>query len=296
MVVDYSKCKILVVDDNPANIDILIEFLDGYDVRAALDGKSALESVKDEVPDLIFLDITMPEMDGFEVCRRLKSSSRTASIPIIFLSANSDDSTIVKGFELGGVDYIVKPYNVKEVIARLHTHLKLQHAIRKLDKLAYTDDLTSLANRRRFFKVLDKLLVQTREQGVSMHIMTIDIDNFRQINDTYGHSEGDVLLKAFALMIRKQFRKNSFCARFGGDEFIVLRLNISKEQAILEANKICEKASMMSVGKQENITFTVSVGVAETSGSIQTIDALIAQSDLNLNEAKSTKNRAVGYI
>ncbi len=296
MNMDYSKCKILVVDDNVANLDILVELLNDYDVRAALSGISALESVQDELPDLIFLDIAMPDMDGFEVCKRLKSNPKTASIPIIFLSASSDSKTIVKGFELGGVDYIVKPYNVKEVIARLHTHLKLQYAIKKLDRLAFTDHLTGISNRRRFFTTASKLFVQAKTKAIPMHLMVIDIDNFKQINDTYGHNEADMLLKQFAKQIRDRFSSNALCARLGGDEFAIFVLNLSQQQALEQAEKLCQTSANLRVGTKENIEFTVSIGLVEAVSSIKTLDDLVAQANINLQEAKSVKNRVIGYV
>ena len=134
MVLDKQTSKILIVDDNPVNIDFLVELLKEYDARTVIDGPSALEAVLEEKPDVILLDIAMPGMDGFEVCRRLKADERTRSIPIIFISILEDERDKVKGFQAGAVDYIAKPFQPEEVLARVRTHLRLRRLTEKLEQ------------------------------------------------------------------------------------------------------------------------------------------------------------------
>ncbi|MBW2204484.1 MAG: response regulator, partial [Deltaproteobacteria bacterium] len=123
---ELSDCTILVVDDTEANVDILVDALgESYDVSVAMDGREAVETVEEEAPDLILLDIMMPEMDGYEVCQRLKADERYASIPIIFLTALTEIENKTKGFQMGAVDYITKPFEITEVQARVKTHLSL---------------------------------------------------------------------------------------------------------------------------------------------------------------------------
>lgn len=132
---ELSQCKVLIVDDTEANIDILVEALsDDYDVSVAMDGETALENLEIEVPDIILLDIMMPGMDGYEVCSRIKANKAMAEIPIIFLTAMTDINSKSKGFELGAVDYISKPFEIIEVRARVNTHLSLKDAKYQLEK------------------------------------------------------------------------------------------------------------------------------------------------------------------
>ena len=147
MELNKRASKILIVDDNPVNIDFLVELLKEYDARTVIDGRSALAAVKEEKPDVILLDILMPGMDGFEVCKKLKESPKTEDIPVIFLSASHETESIVKAFEVGGVDYISKPYKTQEVLIRIQTHLKLKSALDMLENRSLYDELTGVNSR-----------------------------------------------------------------------------------------------------------------------------------------------------
>jgi len=136
--------NILIIDDNPGNIDFLLGLLTEYDISAAVDGERALDQISQEIPDLILLDVSMPGMDGYEVCSIIKSNPETKDIPVLFLSANTDAESIVKGFDVGGVDYITKPYRPREVLARVETHLKLKQLRDELEKMAYEDPMTGI--------------------------------------------------------------------------------------------------------------------------------------------------------
>ncbi len=277
MQIEDRGAKVLVVDDNPANIDILLELLDGYDVRAVLDGKSALEAVNEELPDLILLDIAMPGMDGFEVCRRLKSSPRTKEIPVIFLSANNDDASVLNGFEVGGVDYITKPYRAKEVLARVKTHIQLFLALRKLEKIATTDALTGISNRRKFFMRAPRLIEQAKAKNVSLFLAVIDIDKFKSINDRYGHAVGDEVLKAVANVAKEMLPSNTCFARLGGDEFtMMLGGDESKVLKVYDRLRIMmEKTSIPG----SDVKATLSIGVSKLSSKDENVNALIRRAD-----------------
>jgi len=151
MIVAAAVPSILIVDDSPGTIDFLIGLLREYDISAAVDGKGALEQIAQEIPDIILLDVNMPGMDGYEVCSIIKSNPKTKDIPVLFLSANTDADSVVKGFDAGGVDYIAKPYHPQEILARIGTHIKLKQLRDKLEKMAYEDSMTGISNRRRFF-------------------------------------------------------------------------------------------------------------------------------------------------
>ena len=291
--IDYTQAKILVVDDNPANIDILLEVLSDFDVRAALDGESALEAVSEDLPDLILLDIAMPGLDGFEVCRRLKKDPKAKSVPIIFLSANSDAKSIISGFELGGVDYITKPYISQEVIVRVQTHLKLQMSMRYLTRLANIDEMTGLSNRRHFFNNSCKLFETAKSSGSIFNIFVFDIDHFKQINDTYGHAVGDQVIKGFAAFVKKMVPELSCFARFGGDEFVMIIADTDHDEAKAQIKQLVEAIANTSLVPQQDIKTTTSVGMATLTATDHDIDALIARADVKLYEAKKTRNALV---
>jgi len=230
MNLDKKNSKILIVDDNPVNIDFLVELLKEYDARTVLDGVSALEAVEEERPDVILLDISMPGMDGFEVCQKLKESARTKDIPVIFLSASHDTESIVRAFDVGGVDYISKPYNTQEVLIRLQTQLKLKKALELLEQRALYDDLTGVPNRKKFFHDA-KRLIKRSQSGIPIYLYILSIDHFIDLNDKYGYEVGDQVIKAIALIVKKLVKANYMLSRFGGSEFFLVFNGIEKEEA-----------------------------------------------------------------
>ncbi len=294
--IDYRGAKILIVDDNPANIDILIELLDEYDVRAVLDGESALEAVKEETPELVLLDITLPGIDGFEVCRRLKNMPGVKEIPVIFLSASTDDASIVKGFELGGVDYITKPYRAKEILARVKTHVQLFRAMRKVEKIAMTDELTGIANRRKFFLRTPRLIEQAKAKDIPLFLMIIDLDNFKPINDRYGHDVGDRILKAFTQSAKELLPPNSCFGRLGGDEFCIV-LGGKQEKIFKQMEMLRAMIEKMGLSGLPQLKVTLSIGIAKLSESDDSIRSLLKRADEALYKAKeSGGNKIIANI
>jgi len=230
--------NILIIDDNPGNIDFLLGLLTEYDISAAVDGERALDQISQEIPDLILLDVSMPGMDGYEVCSIIKSNPETKDIPVLFLSANTDAESIVKGFDVGGVDYITKPYHPREVLARVETHLKLKQLRDELEKMAYEDPMTGIANRRRFFEKANFLFTKVKSECLPMYLFALDIDKFKEINDTFGHNIGDEVLKVFVDVVKKELGKDDCFSRFGGDEFLIMTIQMSQEKALDLVKKI----------------------------------------------------------
>ena len=184
--------KILVVDDELLNIEVMSGTLEDLgEVLFATNGAEAIDLCLREKPDIIILDIMMPEMDGFEVCRRLKQMPETSSIPIIFATAMTDNTDEAKGFEIGSVDYISKPIVAPVVVARVKNHLQLKQYRDHLENIAFIDGLTGIPNRRSF----DQHIRAEWQRGVrsasELSLLLIDIDHFKQYNDTYGHQAGD---------------------------------------------------------------------------------------------------------
>jgi diguanylate cyclase (GGDEF)-like protein len=284
--INVDGVQVLIVDDNPANIDILLELLSDYDVRAALDGPSALETVQEEPPSLILLDITMPGMNGFEVCQRLKASGSTKDIPVIFLSASNDETSITTGFNVGGADFITKPYLANEVLARVKTHLRLHFAMKQLEKIAMTDALTGISNRHRFFRRSTKLIYQAQAKKIPLYLAIIDLDKFKPINDTFGHDAGDTLLKNFAKSVVSILPKNNCFARIGGDEFMTI-LTGSKE-AVLQKLEQVRNATKKILLKDPSAKVTASIGVSVLNSTTdESIDQLIARADEALYRSKA---------
>ena len=179
-----NKTKtILIVDDTKTNIDILLELLsDNYDVLVALNGKSAIEIVKEDKIDLILLDIMMPEMDGFEVCEILKADTKLQDIPIVFITANVDEDSIERAYEIGGADYVTKPFRPRELLARVKLQLENKCLLEELRFIASYDEMTGIYNRREFFR-LSKAEFKKNKKDLSA--VMIDIDKFKNVNDTY---------------------------------------------------------------------------------------------------------------
>ncbi|MDX2272568.1 MAG: PleD family two-component system response regulator [Cyanobacteriota bacterium] len=233
------KGSILVVDDTPANLHLLASLLseEGYDVRCVLTGSAALMGSQADPPDLILLDIMMPQMDGYQVCHELKSHAVTQLIPVIFLSSSGELFDKVKAFKMGGVDYITKPFQAEEVLARIENHLtikrlqqqlilknqELQIANQELLRLSHLDGLTQLANRRRFDDYFHQEWKRMSRERSFLSLLLIDVDFFKRFNDHYGHPAGDQCLQQVADALRQSiFRPSDLAARYGGEEFVVV--------------------------------------------------------------------------
>ncbi len=217
--------RILIVDDEVANLKILANTLNkDYLVQVANQGKRALELCNSETPpDLVLLDIQMPNLDGYEVCRLLKDNPSTSRIPIIFVTALSTPQSEEKGLNLGAVDYITKPYQMPVVQARIRTHINLKQKTDLLEKLSYIDGLTQIANRRHFDITLDNEIGRLQRAGQSLGLIMIDIDYFKPYNDNYGHGKGDECLQQVAKALSSEIiRPSDLLARYGGEEFVVI--------------------------------------------------------------------------
>lgn len=216
--------KVLIVDDEKANRKVLKELLqDQATIIFAKNGQQAIELAQKHVPDLMLLDVIMPDMSGFDVIEKIKNDPATMGVSVIFITglANSDDEA--KGFDLGGCDYIYKPFKANIVIARVSMHLELIKQRKMLDNVAHIDALTGISNRRKMDFVLKDELAANRRDKKQLMVALIDVDYFKQYNDNYGHGAGDVALKKIASSLREVLKRpRDFAARFGGEEFIVI--------------------------------------------------------------------------
>jgi len=302
---DPQPATILIIDDVDDNLEILGDLLtfNGHNVHTARSGEAALKLVQEICPDLVLLDILMPGMDGFEVCTRLKANEITRDIPVIFVSSMTDIDSKVMGFKVGGVDYINKPFQHAEILVRVNTHitllrlrehLELQNA--ELERLANTDYLTDLFNRRCFFHAAQKRLAGANLCGAPISITLIDLDHFKRVNDTYGHLVGDRVLVHVAQLIRAHCRAYDVAARYGGEEFVILHPAIDSQSAFRVAERIRKEVELTPfLHKREKIGVTLSAGVVDTKGyaDCPRIDDMLAMADIALYQAKDAGRNQV---
>ncbi len=221
---DQEQAKILVVDDVPTNIQVVSNILrEEYHVFFAVSGPSALELAMREVPDLILLDVVMPEMDGYEVCERLKADPITEEIPVIFVTGQEDEEDETRGLDAGAIDYLTKPVSPAILRARVRNHLELKRRGDILKSLTHLDGLTGIANRRRFDEMLEREWRRCRRNEKPLSLLLMDVDFFKRYNDHYGHIAGDDCLKAVASALAGVVKRPAdLMARYGGEEFVAL--------------------------------------------------------------------------
>lgn len=290
---DSHQPTILVVDDSESNIEMVLAILDNYDVIPATSGNDALEMVSNEHIDLILLDIQMPEMSGFDVCKALKDSEQTKDIPVIFLTAQKDEDSIESAYVTGGVDYVTKPFKPVELLARVKVHLDLQNLIHKLEYLATRDSLTGIYNRRKFFKLAEKMFATYDEH---LYAIMLDIDFFKKVNDQYGHNAGDIVLKQTTDVISSLLPSSAIFGRIGGEEFAVVLTASSAEQVISLLDNIVSTYAntSMKINSSHEIKCTLSCGMTPKFDFIESIDDLLKEADEALYEAKQTgRNKRV---
>lgn len=298
---DAERERILIVDDMPTNIRILGEALrHEYAVSIATSGEQALQACQgDDPPDLALLDIMMPGMDGFEVCRRLKAEAATRDIPVIFVTVRDQGRDEEQGLSLGAVDYITKPFYLPVVLARVRAHLELRRKSRMLERLALVDGLTEVANRRGLDEVLEREWRRARRTGASLAAIMADIDHFKAYNDNYGHAAGDACLRRVARILALALaRPGDTLGRFGGEEFLAVLPDTGPEAALEVAERLrraVEDANLPHAHSPAADRVTLSLGAAAiAAGEDNAAGDLVKAADTALYRAKNEgRNRAV---
>lgn len=220
-----ERARILIVDDEKMNLKVLAELLkDEYSPILATSGLQALKhAFGDTPPDLILLDVIMPEMGGYEIIKSLKNNEKTNNIPVIFVTSLDSIEDEEQGLKLGAVDYITKPFSPPIVKMRVRNHLRIVHQYKLLDQLAYLDGLTEIPNRRYFEQTFKKEWMRAIREDAPMSLVLADVDFFKQYNDNYGHAMGDVALQSIAHILEGSLlRPTDFVARYGGEEFVIV--------------------------------------------------------------------------
>jgi diguanylate cyclase (GGDEF)-like protein len=309
-----SAGDVLVVDDNRVNVGLLTGILQKrhYAVRNATEGQQALDLMRAAPAEIVLLDIRLPGMDGYEICRQLKADPRTRDIPVIFVSALDDGLDKARAFEVGGVDYVAKPFSAAEVVARVENQLKLsrlqrqmtqkntelERANRMLQSLSYLDALTGIPNRRHFDELLDQEWRRALRDDSSMCVILIDVDLFKAFNDNYGHQSGDDCLKHVAVEVSGVLRRGGdLAARYGGEEFGVVLPGTEAPGGVLVAEDIRRRVEGLKIahkGSPHHVV-TISLGMkAVRPGPQDTPESLLAAADRALYRAKELgRNRLV---
>lgn len=297
-----TRARILLVDDEPLNIQVLAGVLsEDYALSFAVSGEEALDlAISGVTPDLILLDIVMPDMDGFEVCARLKANAHTASIPVIYLTALNSAAHEARGLRAGGVDYIRKPFRAEIVTARVRLHLDLQkrtqdatRAAERLRQQATRDELTQLPNRRGFEVQLRQTLTECRRHRRRFGLIAIDLDHFKPVNDSFGHAAGDQVLKTIAQRLRDAVRSEDTVSRVGGDEFMAILTDVKHlDHARAAVERILSALRPHLLVKGQVVHIGASIGVAIFPEAAQSMDALLEHADAACYEAKRAGRNA----
>ena len=291
-----TKPKILIVDNSPDYIETLADILqDQYDLYVAKSGEQALLIAESGVPlDLILLDIVMPNgISGMEVCQQLKSNHATAHIPILFVTALTDEQDELLGFNLGAADYITKPVRPAIVRARVKTHILLKKQTEQPTYLAFIDQLTLIPNRRNLDELLSNEWTRAKRNKTAISALLIDIDHFAAFNEHYGKRRADECLQQIAQSLNSNLKRSSdFIARFEGEEFIVILPDSDASQAKLIAERLLTNVTELNIQHEHSITaplLTVSIGgvTSVPSNNDNTISALLNNLDTQLLRAKA---------
>jgi len=291
--------KLLIVDDENANLKILSHILGGdYTIYTASSGASAIEKAKDFKPDLILLDILMPEMDGYETLSAIKSTMEIHKIPVIFITGLDSVEDEEKGLSLDAADYITKPFSAPIVKLRVRNQIQIVNQLRTIERLSMIDQLTNIPNRRSFDNRLHVEWKQAVREQIPISLLLMDLDRFKSLNDSYGHQQGDIILKKVSEIFTKSLRRPAdFTARWGGEEFIVLLPNTPLEGALEVAESIRSEVEKTPIFFSDGteVRITISIGAASSMpGQTTSMQNFISEADNALYKAKNLgRNRVV---
>jgi diguanylate cyclase (GGDEF)-like protein len=300
-----NRTRILVVDDSRSQLDWLAQVLrrDGYDVVTATTGREAIVKARTQAPDLVLLDMILPDMDGLEVLRLVKARPDERFLPVIILSVKSDVDSKVAGLRIGADDFISKPFAEAEILARCDAMLRikllqdqLRSTRRSLEEQSVTDGLTGLKNRRFFDERLPEEFRRAQRYSDPVSLMMIDLDHFKQVNDRFGHQMGDVVLRDAAAVIKASVRDPDICARYGGEEFAVILPKTHLGGALTVAERVWRglkdkvyRQEVPAVGQMAvaEVRVTASLGLAFfPSKDILSAELLVKFADEALYQAK----------
>lgn len=301
--------SVLIIDDSDAVRERIIRTLESFDLFArfyeAEDGLEGFKKLLSSPVDIILCDLEMPRIDGFKFLSMLKSRPDLQDVPVIILTGMNDRELKIKGLEQGASDYVTKPFDPEELVARVKVHLKIKHLQDDLKRsnellleLSNTDHLTGLFNRRYLMETLEKELQRCGRKGGCLSLIILDIDHFKAVNDTYGHLQGDVVLQKVALNMQKELRSYDIAARYGGEEFVAVLPDATQKEAIFVADRIRQSIQGIKFsGALSPLSITVSLGVATfPAQNCTTVDEFLKCADDALYRAKAKGRNRVEFF
>jgi diguanylate cyclase (GGDEF)-like protein len=258
---------ILIVDDDPTLVQMMGQMLTNVaTIRFATSGEAAIKQVQREKPDLILMDAEMPGMSGFDACLAIKAQAELEDVPVLFVTSHHELDFEIRGFAVGGADFIHKPVSAPVLCARVSTHLRLKRATDELRRLALTDALTDLPNRRSFDAALASEWARASREGQPLSTLMVDVDRFKQFNDHYGHPAGDLCLRAVSAALETVMRRpGDLIARYGGEEFAAILPNSTVEGACLVGERLVAAVQALAIPHEHGVVdgvVSVSVGIA----------------------------------
>jgi two-component system, cell cycle response regulator len=300
------SASLLIIDDSASVREQITGTLDSFELFAsyheAKDGLDGFKKLLSESIDMILCDLEMPRMDGFKFLGMMKSRPELQNIPVIILTGINDRTQKIKVLESGACDYITKPFDPEELVARVRVHLKikkLQDDLKKTNELLHdlsiTDCLTGLYNRRYLMDSLNREILRADRKDGSLSLIVIDIDHFKRVNDTYGHQQGDLVLQIVSRIIKMELRNYDIAARFGGEEFFAVLPDVNADEALIVAERIRSAVEEFQFEKDlYDLELTISLGVADLSYlSCQSVDNFIKLADDALYLAKANNRNCV---
>jgi two-component system, cell cycle response regulator len=290
--------KVLIIDDDPDALEVARARLmkEGLEIVCVQGGVLGLKAARTEEPDLILLDLDMPDISGFDVCRSLKADTELCMIPVLFLSGSTTPEDKIAGLDLGAVDYVTKPFDAFELRARVRAALRTKHLQDMLFEHAHIDPLTGLPNRRALMERLQQEWARIERHGGQISFIMADIDYFKNVNDRYGHHVGDKILQQVAGALTSQCRDNDLPSRFGGEEFAIVVPGEAATNAVRLAERCRHAVANACVAVQhEMVAVTASFGVADSDG-VASLGVLMKRADEALYRSKeSGRNQVQAY-
>lgn len=285
-----EKGKILLIDDNPSVLRLNGEFLEraGYAVEMVSSGKQVLEFLEEKTFDLVLLDVNMPDMDGFEVCKKIRESYSLDELPVIFLTCREDFANVEAAFEAGASDYVSKMTPIEILLQRVNVHVQLVQAMKEIRIISLTDALTKCYNRRHAVLTLREWLARESRYGTSFAMVYLDMNGLKRINDGQGHLIGDALLCRFVEALKSVLRSSDMLFRMGGDEFMVLLPDTEKEGAVVCAHRMecAAKAMCPECGE-----YPFAFGTVHSSEKYSSADSMLLSADERMYHCKERMKR-----
>lgn len=285
--------KVLIAEDNAVSRRLLETFLRkwGYDVVVTCDGREAWEALQEpEAPNLVISDWMMPDMDGLELCRNIRKMEKADYVYFIVLTAKGRKEDIIEGLEAGADDFLIKPFDQEELKYRVRIGKRIIKLEQRILRLATTDSLTGVLNRRAFMEKMEEALLRSNREKSPLSLILTDIDHFKGVNDNYGHQVGDLVLQRFTEQLSKSARPYDFVGRYGGEEFVVCLPGVDASQSRSVAERMRKKVEEMKIklpDQSQSVRITASFGVASfLFGLEDNVDSLIGRADEAMYKAK----------